>query len=267
MKFCLVIFLFVTGSCFGQTWEAEVLAGVSGYKGDLIKHNFSVRSMRPAIGVNLKYNIDNAILLRAGISWLKVTGDDKYNKQVDLRARNLNFKSDIIEASLCVEYNLLEPEIFNAYPYIFGGIGVYHFNPYTYDDSNKKTYLRPLSTEGQGLAAYPGRKPYSQTQLCLPFGAGWKWNFSKRYDIIYEIGYRVLFTDYLDDVSKTYVDQQLLLAARGPKAVEVAYRAQHSAGSYPFQEGPGAQRGNPNVKDWYFFNGLKLLIRLGKELD
>jgi hypothetical protein len=266
MKFCLVLFLFVTGSCFGQTWEAEILAGVSGYKGDLIKHHFAVKSMMPAVGVNLKYNFDNFILLRAGISWLKVTGDDKNNKQVDLRARNLSFKSDIIEASLCVEYNLLEPEIFDAYPYIFGGIGVYHFNSYTYDDSNKKTWLRPLSTEGQGLAAYPGRKPYSQTQLCLPFGAGWKWNFSKRYDIIYEIGYRVLFTDYLDDVSKTYVDPQLLLAARGPKAVEVAYRAQHSAGSYPFQEGPGDQRGNPNIRDWYFFSGLKLLIRLGKEL-
>ena len=266
MKFCLVLFLFVTGSCFGQTWEAEILAGVSGYNGDLIKPHFAAKSIRPAIGVNLKYNIDNSILLRAGISWLKVAGDDKNNKQVDLRARNLNFKSNIIEASLCVEYNLLEPEIFDAYPYIFGGIGVYHFNSYTYDDSNKKTYLRPLSTEGQGLTAYPGRKPYSRTQLCLPFGAGRKCNFSKRYDIIYEIGYRVLFTDYLDDVSKTYVDPQLLLAARGAKAVEVAYRAQHSTGSYPFQEGPGDQRGNPNVKDWYFFSGVKLLIRLGKEL-
>ena len=131
---------------------------------------------------------------------------------------------------------------------------------------DNKTFLHPLSTEGQGLAAYPGRKPYSLTQLCLPFGAGWKWTFSKRYDIIYELGYRLLFTDYLDDVSTTYVDPQLLLAARGPKAVEVAYRAQHSAGSYPYQEGPGDQRGNPNVKDWYFFSGLKLLIRLGKEL-
>lgn len=260
------LLLFVTTSCFGQSWEAEIIAGASGYKGDLIQHHFALRSMRPSFGANLKYNFDNSILLRGGISWLKVTGDDKYNKKVDLRARNLNFTSDIIEASLCVEYNLLEPEIFDAYPYLFGGIGVYHFNPYTFDDSNKKTKLRPLSTEGQGLAAYPGRKPYSQTQFCLPFGAGWKWTFSKRCDLIYEIGYRVIFTDYLDDVSKTYVDPQILLADRGAKAVEVAYRAQHSTGSYPYQEGPGDQRGNPNVNDWYFFNGLKLMIRLGKEL-
>ena len=35
---------------------------------------------------------------------------------------------------------------------------------------------------------------------------------------------RIQFTDYLDDVSTTYVDQAVLAAARGPKAVEMAYR-------------------------------------------
>lgn len=265
MKFFLVILLLITTTCFGQPWEAEIAAGISGYKGDLIKRNFTFTSIQPAIGVNLKYNIDNMFLVRAGISWLQVAADDKNNQQEDIRARNLNFKSDILEANLCLEYNLLEPEIFHSYPYIFGGIGVYHFNSYTYDNSNNKTYLHPLSTEGQGLAAYPQRKPYAQTQLCIPFGGGWKWNVSSRYQVLWEIGYRALFTDYLDDVSKTYVDPQLLLAARGPKAVEVAYRAQHGTGSYPFPQGPGDQRGNSNAKDWYFFNGIKLLVRLGKE--
>lgn len=154
----------------------------------------------------------------------------------------------------------MEPEIFYGYPYIFAGIGLFHFDPYTYDSDNKKTFLRPLSTEGQGLAAYPQKKTYSLTQFCMPFGAGWKVNFHERWDIIYEIGYRVLFTDYLDDVSTTYIDPQELLAAKGPKAVELAYRAKP-----PFSQGEGDQRGNPGVKDWYFFSGVKLLIRLGKQ--
>ena len=59
------LLLFVTTSCFGQSWEAEIIAGTSGYKGDLIQHHFALRSMRPAVGVNLKYNFDNAILLVA----------------------------------------------------------------------------------------------------------------------------------------------------------------------------------------------------------
>jgi hypothetical protein len=261
MKYWLVNFLFIASSCIAQPqWEAEIMLGVTGYKGDLIQDHFAFRSVRQAGSVNIKYNFDNSVILRGSILWGKVTGNDKYNKRADIHARNLNFQSTILEASLCAEYNLLEPEIFYGYPYIFGGIGLFHFNPYTDDNNNKKTYLRPLSTEGQGLADYPQKKPYSLTQFCLPFGAGWKVKIHERMDIIYELGYRVLFTDYLDDVSTTYIDPQKLLAAKGPKAVEVAYRAKP-----PFPQQEGDQRGNPAVKDWYFFNGIKLLVRLGKQ--
>ncbi len=259
MKFCLAALLFITTFCFGQSWEADVMIGAAGYKGDLTQRHFMLRTLKPGAAVNLKYNFDNVVLLRAGIFYGQVEGKDKYNERPDLKDRNLNFKSNIIEFSLCAEYNLLEPEIFFAYPYIFGGVGIFHFDPFTYDQDNKKTFLRPLGTEGQGLAAYPKRKTYSTTQFCLPFGAGWKWSFSERYDLVYEIGYRILFTDYLDDVSKTYVDQQALLAARGPKAVELANRSPHPRGA-------GDIRGNSNVRDWYFFNGIKLSMHLGKEL-
>lgn len=257
MKCCLVLFLFISASCFGQGWEAEIAAGTSRYKGDLTKSHFIYKTMRAGAAFNLKYNFDNAFIIRAGIAWGQVTGDDKYNKPAVLKSRNLNFKSNIIELNICAEYNLLEPDIYIAYPYIFGGIGVFHFNPYTYDKDNKKTYLRPLSTEGQGLAEYPDRKKYPLTQFCLPFGAGWKWRFNKRYELAYEIGYRFLFTDYLDDVSKNYIDPQILLAARGPKAVELAYRSQTPIAAEEI-------RGNSKVRDWYFFSSVKLMMRLGK---
>ena len=258
-SYAVAVFLFVSGSCFGQ-WEVEVKAGMSGYRGDLTQKNFIFKYIRPAFNANLKYNFDNNFVIRAGIMFGKVGADDKNNTQPDIHARNLNFRSHILEGSICAEYNLLEPEIFYAYPYVFGGIGLFHFNPYTYDKDNKKTYLRPLSTEGQALADYPDRKPYSRTQFCIPFGGGWKVNINKRWDLVYEISYRLLFTDYLDDVSSTYTDPQKLLAAKGPKAVELAYRAKP-----PFPQGEGDQRGNTSVKDWYFFNGIKLLVHLGKD--
>src|SRR5205085_6237819 len=108
-----------------------------------------------------------------------------------------NFKSTVLEGSVCAEINLFEPEVYVSYPYVFAGIGVFHFDPYTYDKENKKTYLQPLSTEGQGLPEYPNRKSYKLTQVCLPFGGGWKVNINKRFDLIYEVGFRYLFTDYL----------------------------------------------------------------------
>ncbi len=262
MRYCVIVFLFVATTSYGQ-WEAEVMAGVSGYRGDLTQQYILPKTLRPAINVNLKYNFNNDFVIRGGIAWGKVTGNDKNNKDIYIHARNLNFKSQILEISICAEYNLLEPEIFYAYPYIFGGIGLFHFNSYTFDKDNKKTFLRPLSTEGQGIAEYPNKKTYSNTQFCIPFGGGWKYNINDKFEIIYEIGYRLIFTDYLDDVSATYIDPNILLANRGPKAIELAYRAKPLPDGHPLPQGNGAQRGNTSIKDWYFINGIKLLIHLG----
>ena len=44
----------------------------------------------------------------------------------------------------------------------------------------------------------------------------------------FEFGYRFLITDYLDDVSKTYVSLEILNLRKGPKASELAYRKEVS---------------------------------------
>lgn len=256
MRLGVLALLLAMSSCYAQEWEAEILVGIAGYQGDLTKRHFALRTLRPATNVNVKYNIGNVVVLRTGIVFGKVTGNDKYNKQADLKARNLNFQSNIFEANICAELNLLEPDIFYAYPYAFAGVGIFRFNPFTHDANGDKVFLRPLSTEGQGLPDYPHKKKYSKTQFCIPFGVGWKVNVNKKWDLVYELGYRALFTDYLDDVSGTYVDPQKLLAAKGPKAVELAYRAKP-----PFPQGEGDQRGNTGIKDWYFIHGIKLLYR------
>jgi len=48
-----------------------------------------------------------------------------------------------------------------------------------------------------------------------------------------EFGYNKLFTDYLDDVSKTYVDAGTLSGERGQTAVDLAYRG-YEVGSGPY---------------------------------
>ena len=261
MKYCLILLLFIAPAADAQKWDIEVMGGIAGYNGDLTEHVLSYRTAGPSAGINVKYNLSNdVIVLRGGIAWGKISGDDRHNKQADLRSRNLNFETHIWEANLCVEINIFEPEYFNVYPYVFAGVGAFRFNPYTYDNENVKQYLQPLGTEGQGLASYPGRKPYSLTQFCLPFGGGMKVNLGGRCDLIYELGGRFLFTDYLDDVSTSYVNSQELMASSRPKAVELAYRQKNSP--YPNE---GDQRGNPKVKDWYFMSGFKLLFRLGKD--
>jgi len=258
MRFCFVFFIFIANSCFAQLWQADVMLGVSGYNGDLTRHPVSFKTMGPALNVNLKYFLPgNYLGIRAGISYGRISGSDKNNDDPSISPRNLNFKTHLLEGSLGAELNLLDPVAFTAYPYLYAGVGVLHFDPYTYDKNNNKTFLRSLGTEGQGLEEYPGRKMYSLTQFCIPLGAGWKWRINETYELGYELGVRYLFTDYLDDVSTTYADPVALQAERGRIAAELAYRYVN-----PPTATAGMQRGNPKVKDFYYFTGFKIVVNL-----
>ncbi|HEY0434988.1 MAG TPA: DUF6089 family protein [Chitinophagaceae bacterium] len=258
MKLQILAFLLACHVSYGQAWMGEVMIGTSAYNGDLTQQPISTKQLNPAVGLNIKYNSGDFVNFRAGIAFERVSGDDQNNKRPDLQARNLSFRSNIIEFNVSMELILIDPEIYDQYPYLFAGIGVFHFNPYTYDDSHKKTYLHPLSTEGEGIEGY-GRKPYSLTQPCVPIGFGFKMNPGKDWELNYEFGYRWLFTDYLDDVSKTYVSVETLNLEKGPEAAQLSYR---KAG-VPFAE-EGFPRGNPKVKDYYFFTGIKVAYRLGR---
>lgn len=253
----LVIFLAFAPAVHAQQWWLELGTGVMAYNGDLTQKEVSLRRLRPAVAINLKSNTGGIINLRGGIMWGKVTANDQFNPQSDLKARNLNFTSHIFEANFIAELALFDPDLYKAYPYFLAGVGIFYFNPYSYDQNHVKTYLRPLSTEGQGLPEYPNRKKYALVQPCIPLGMGWKWALNDKWELSYEIGFRVLFTDYLDDVSKTYVDIETLIVEKGLKAAEFAYRKV----GVPFSE-LGEKRGNSDKNDVYFFSGLKLAVHL-----
>jgi hypothetical protein len=258
MRFLFISLLLLAGACRGQKWETEIMPGVMAYNGDLTEKDVSFKRLRPAGFINMKYNSGDYVNFRIGIGYGRVGADDKNNRDIYLVARNLNFKSHILELNACAEIMLLDPDNHTKYPYLIAGVGLFHFNPYTYDKDNKKTYLKPLSTEGQGLSEYPDRKKYSLVQFCIPFGFGWKLNFEKKVEISYEFSARFMFTDYLDDISKTYPDLEILNQKLGPKSMELAYRK-----NAPFTE-TGYRRGNNGVRDYYFFTGLKFSFRLDK---
>jgi hypothetical protein len=241
-----------------EGWQAEIMPGVAIYRGDLSQGPFSLKSVGPGVNANIKYDNGDMVVIRAGLGWGMVKGDDNESKKADLRLRNLSFKSMIYEFSLIAEVNLLDPEAYYAYPYLMTGIGIFHFDPYSYDKNNKKVHLQPLSTEGQGLPEYPGRKKYALTQAYIPFGGGWKYNVKGQYMVSFELAVRYLFTDYLDDVSKTYISKSVLLNRKGQTAVDMAFRQ-----NPPPNEGD--VRGNPNSKDFYMMGGVKLTWFLNKK--
>lgn len=193
---------------FSQNLHLDLFGGIATYQGDLQNKRFTLDQSNPSFGLGLSYDLSPRFSIRSGYTYGVVEGDDKKNTSVkgnDLR--NLNFKSAISELHIGLEYNFFNLEGTSLTPYVFAGIAVFHFNPYTKDTAGNKIYLKPLSTEGEGLSAYPDRKEYKLTQLSIPFGGGLKFKLNESLQVGLEVGLRKLFTDYLDDVSTSYVDE------------------------------------------------------------
>lgn len=238
--------------------QVGVFGGIANYQGDLVERPFE--SPKPAFGITIGYPLSGRVTIRGGLTFAKVAGADSLNKQKDLRARNLSFQSPVTELSLVGEFNTFDMDLKSWSPYVFAGIAIYHFNPYTFDANGNKIFLQPLSTEGQGLPGYNSR-PYALTQLALPFGGGIKLNISETTQIGLEMGLRKLFTDYLDDVSGNYADASDLFTNKGQTAVDLSYRGDEAGGSLAYPN-KGETRGSPKYKDYYYFTGLHVTFQL-----
>jgi len=192
-----------------QEGEFGVGIGAAHYFGDL---NTRARLNRPKIaaGIFFRKNFGNYIAARVVANFAQLGYSDIYNKQNEyMRLRNLSFNTNLWELSLRGDFNFFrflpgDPD-FNFTPFISLGVGVFSYDPYAYLQG-QKYFLRPLGTEGQGSALYPDRKPYGSMALCIPIGVGFKYALNDRLNIGLEITHRFTTTDYLDDVSKTYVD-------------------------------------------------------------
>ena len=261
MKFAILPLFFVLmycGDLKAQNVHLTLFGGVANYQGDLQPKRFTFQQSHAAIGVGAEYELSKLFWLRSQFTFGKIGADDKYYSQH--ADRNLNFTSNISELQLVGQYLFRNLDDYRFTPYVFGGLAVFHFNPYTHDTAGVKYFLQSLSTEGEGFVN--GRKAYHLTQLSIPFGGGVKVNVSSNLIFGVEMGLRKTFTDYLDDVSTKYVDPTILISNRGAKAAELAYRGgelkngQHST---PI----GLPRGNSARKDLYYFAGATLTFKFG----
>jgi hypothetical protein len=233
--------------------------GMMNYLGDLNPNSFTFKNSHVFTGIYLTKPLTTKINLRAGMAFGKVGAADKYNRGY-LVPRNLSFESNIRDVYAGFEWSAISSERSLISPYLFLAGGIFHFNPYTYDQSGQKVLLQPLSTEGQGLADYPDRKVYALTQFNLIYAGGIRYRISDNLTVAIELSQRKTFTDYIDDVSSNYVDHDKLMAARGARAVELAFRGDElNPQPYPHE---GEQRGTPTETDWYYLFGVNVEVRL-----
>ena len=269
-QLCLLILVLFAGiNVHGQILRSENPSlnltggiGMTGYLGDLNEKNSYFRQPSVSISAGLSYFLNPNTGFRFDIAYSKVQANDSKNSRADLKARNVSFKSSVWDFNFAVEYDLFDMSADRKYtPYIFGGIGLCHFDPYTTDRNGNKVFLQPMGTEGQGLAAYPERKPYPRTVLELPFGGGFKYAVSDRVTLGFEFKYRYLNTDYLDDVSNFGYPNKAALTAKDPSLPMLTYRGDELPGGAPYPS-PTLNRGNPNNKDSYHSAQFTIIYRL-----
>lgn len=256
----IAICLFLPTVSKSQYLEFGIIGGFSTYSGDLnpTTQRISHGEFRYSVGGFLRYNLGSYFTAKFAVSAGRLSARDYDSLDPARKARNLQFKSTFIENALSLEYNILGYDpIFmtkRVSPYIFAGIGMVYFNPKALYNG-EWVELQPLNTEGQGLPEFPARKPYKKVAIAFPFGFGLKVALSNKFNIGFEAGVRKTTTDYIDDVSTTYVADEIMNEALGPISFQLANRS-------GIRKETGDIRGNPESNDWYAIGGLTMSYNL-----
>jgi hypothetical protein len=264
LKKYILLFLLLPTFCTAQERHHEVgiFGGTGNYIGDLQPKLFPSSSYAPVGGILYKYSMSPRVGFRFGASYTELTAADSLSDIATNKLRNLNFTTNLFEFHSAVEVNLLKIDLLHRKfsPFVFGGVSVFYFNPYTGDKNDEKVYLRPLSTEGQGLPTYTDRKPYNLVNFAMPLGGGLKLLIGKQVLITAELGVRFTFTDYIDDVSKSYVNLDSLYNYKGKQSVDLSFRGNQKETWGKDYPGYGFQRGDKRGYDMFWFGGLGITL-------
>lgn len=249
---------------YGERHAAEIGIGVGAghYFGDL---NATTKLSRPGQSATLYFrkNLGSYIAARASLTYAQLGFADSLNTQNSvMRNRNLSFASSVWEVALQGDFNFFrfvpgDPGA-SFTPYITLGMGIFGYNPYT-EWQQQRYYFRELSigTEGQNSTLYPDRKMYGTTAYSIPFGGGIKYAlYGGRMNIAFEVLHRFTTTDYLDDVSSTYVDPAAFPKPPGGVSLsQVLSDRSGELGITPIGL-PGRERGNGSRQKDQFVTAL-----------
>ncbi len=276
------------------------------YYGDLSplpsKFSTDISFTKPAFGISLFHRFGPRYTLVAQFMYGTLKGSDAESAKGDdgnfRKERNLSFRNRIKEVSINFVFDLFENN--GTYisrvkwtPYGFIGFAAFLHNPQaqapkTYLDgtpdpkAGQWVNLQPLGTEGQYSTLQPGDinygiKPYSLLQIAIPFGVGGRFRLNEVLDLWADIGFRYTFTDYLDDVSRNYVDlgvfkdplaQAMSYRSNEVTAPTASYTSLRDGKTYPVVNGYGSEfrdnwRGHKASRDIYMVTSVKITYILG----
>jgi hypothetical protein len=220
MRKSLLIIVFtslLSISGFGQyNLDYGFSVGASNYLGELgggegvgrgFISDMEMGFTRWTIGGFVRYKLSPKFAIKGSLNYIRLSGDDVKSTNPARTARNLNFKNDMFEFLGTGEFYIYRANDvggtgryntdFNLY--LFGGAGVFFSSPKGQSTTGEWVSLKPLATEGAS---------YSSINLAIPMGIGFYYTLQRKYRIGLEIGWRTTFTDYIDDISDVYANDE-----------------------------------------------------------
>ncbi len=202
-----------------QKSEMGLFFGAALYQGDLAEANVVPSEIKLAFGGLFRYQFNTEFAGRVSFVSGRITGDDVHNPS--LRSRGFKFKTNLLELGISAEW--MPIATFNRYfpddPkynfYLFAGPGV------TYGEAEV------MVTKEEDKSKFPEANDRS-VFFNVAIGSGARFRISDLTNVGLEVGWRTVFSDYLDGVSVN---------------------------------------GRPDKKDWYIFGGLVVLINLNNQED
>jgi hypothetical protein len=235
---------------YAQEGEFGITAGLAHYFGDLNNRN-QINRPKIALGAFVRKQFGNYTAVRLSAHYALLGYSDIYSdNQYQLR-RNLSFNTNIFEIALQGDFNFFKfiptDPAHSFTPYATLGIGFFSYDPYAFY-GNEKVYLRPLNTEGEGF--YKGRKSYGSMAMCFPIGFGLKYAINDKVNLSFEVTHRFTTTDYIDDVSTTYIGVDKFPSPNGGKSIAAIMQDRSVEVGTPIGI-EGRQRGFSKQKDQY----------------
>lgn len=191
-------------------------------------YDFELNQTRWCVNAGIRHYVKRNISVRGNLVYGMLAGDDAQTKEPFRMKRNLHFRSMFTELSGLVEYNYRKGSVGNQYSIsgsnrgirsfretiysVFAGVGVMRFNPRA-KFNDQWVELKPLGTEGQNFG--DGASSYSNFTLLVPVGFAVRRAVSRRLNVSLELAHRITFTDYIDDVSTVYYDNEAIFNDAG----------------------------------------------------
>ncbi len=317
MKRLVFIILILPLIVYSQDWRREAKAvyfgtGTNNFMGDLgggkkdAAHflgirDFDIQSTRPTFQAGFRMRVADYIAVKGFMTYAMLYGSDKAAGHIGRRARNLSFRSPVVELGGQFEYYFIKEHIIPRYAfsslgsfrnlaaYFFIGFGGFYYEPKAKYTDGKWYSLRKLGTEGQyANISYTNfydpneqlhtPKPYKPFAAFIAIGLGAKYNINRQWAVGIEISNRYTSTDYLDDAHDRYFNYDDFPELSYPAGVDpeiwhyfadrhlriVSYEPPEIDGpAEPYHSGKKG-RGNPEYNDAYILTVVHVYYTLKK---